>query len=268
MSSLIELLNESYKVNGIYGPSIDICKMFEKEVKKYISSKFISWKYEINTFNSSTYKQDLYFLSEKGSIFVVPILLRGVNGGNQNFPYMWGINTGFIEPRIIECYTRDNCYISKFEKEETYIISKNDIIIKNFKNIYFYSSKNSNVINDFINLCENWIQKENDLKIEKDKYIHLSKKYKLEEENINIKNKAYQDALESNLKRQYEEELRVRKLEYEENNIRIKAQHDAIISSIKREYEEEIKMIIEKNNEDIIQYKNEGLLQRIKNIFI
>ena len=178
MSSLIELLNESCKGNGIRGTSIDIYKMFEKEVKKYISSKFISWKYEINTFNSTAYTEHVYFLSEKGSIFVVPVILRGVNGGSQNFPYLWGINTSFIEPHIIECYTRDNCYISKFEKEESYIMTKNDIMIKNFKNTYFCSSKNSNVINDFINICENWIQKENDLKIEKDKYIHLSKKYK------------------------------------------------------------------------------------------
>ena len=252
MSSLLELLKESCKVNGII-EQIDTFKMIEKEVQKYIPSKFISWKYEINT-SSTGYMQCIFFLSEKGSIFQTSIELIGYTYNNR-LPYVWGLQ-GIPSPSTIQCYTRDNCFLSKFEKEESYIINKNDIIVKNFKNTYF--NKNLNVIKDFVNLCENWLQKEKDLQIQKEKL----KIIQLEEEKNTLKNQAYQHALESNLKRQYEEELRVRKLEQEENNLRIKAQHDAIISSLKREHEEELKMIKEENN------KNHTLFQRIKNIFI
>lgn len=259
MSSLMELLKESCKVNGII-EQIDTFKMIEKEVQKYIPSKFISWKYEINTLSnhSREYIQHLFFLSEKGSVFQASIELVGYTHNNR-LPYVWGINSIPSKSKI-ECYTRDNCSLSKFEKEESYIITNNDIIVKNFKNTYF--NKNLNVINDFVHFCENLIQKENDLQTQKEKYIELLKISQLEEEKTTLKNKAYQDALQSNLKRQYEEELRVRKLEQEENNLRIKAQHDAIISSLKREHEEELKMIREENN------KNHSLFQRIKNIFI
>ena len=101
MSSLLELLKESCKVNGII-EQIDTFKMIEKEVQKYIPSKFISWKY-MGSNNNSLIWSDLFSILGHTLIELdaEPILSREIRLHWQELHISQ--SNLYIHPNIIFC---------------------------------------------------------------------------------------------------------------------------------------------------------------------